>query len=247
VTLFESGRVHMVGDDHEAESGHHRAPVAEPHRIALLATGAPPPSWRGEPQPPDFFTAKGLLEALCSQLGVEVTVEPVEEPFLHPGRSAAIFLFGEAAGWVGEVHPLVARSWDLEGAAGFELDLDALVEAATAEREDYVDVTTFPPVHEDFAVVVPEDVPAQRVRETVLKSGGDLLGSAEVFDLYRGEQVGEGAKSLALRLSFRAPDRTLTDDDVAERRGAITKAIEGIGGSLRGAPGREAEEAPPDA
>jgi phenylalanyl-tRNA synthetase beta chain len=247
VTLFESGRVHLVGDDHEVDRGHHRAPVDEPHRIALLASGAPPPSWRGESAPPDFFTVKGLLEALCTELGAEVAVEPAEEPFLHPGRSGTILLAGDRAGWIGEVHPLVARSWDLEGAVGFEVDLDTLVEASTVGREQYEDVTTFPSVHEDVAVVVPADVPAQQVREAVLEGGGELLASAEVFDLYTGEQVGEGSKSLALRLEFRAPDRTLTDEEVAERRAAITKAIEGIGGSLRGAPGREAEEAPSDA
>ena len=76
-------------------------------------------------------------------------------------------------------------------------------------------------------------MPAGEVREAVLAGGGELLRSAEVFDLYRGEQVGEGSKSLALRLAFRAPDRTLTDEEVAERRAAITAALERIGGSLR--------------
>ena len=78
-----------------------------------------------------------------------------------------------------------------------------------------------------------EEVPAQRVREAVLAGGGELLRSAEVFDLYTGEQVGEGRKSLALRLTFRAPDRTLTDEEVAGCRAAITAELEKIGGSLR--------------
>ncbi len=160
-------------------------------------------------------------------------MEPGEEPFLDPGRSAAISLGGTGAGWIGEVHPLVARSWDLDGAAGFELDLDVLVESATTGIESYEDVTTFPPVHEDIAVVIGEDVPAQQVREAVLAGGGELLRSAEVFDLYTGEQVGEGRKSLALRLNFRAPDRTLTDEEVAECRAAITAELEKIGGSFR--------------
>ena len=77
-------------------------------------------------------------------------------------------------------------------------------------------------------------MPAQKVREAVLAGGGELLASAEIFDLYRGEQVGEGRKSLALRLTFRAPDRTLTDEEVAERRAAITAELEKIGGTLRG-------------
>ena len=82
-------------------------------------------------------------------------------------------------------------------------------------------------------MVVADDVDAEGVRAAVLEGGGDLLRAAEIFDVYRGEQVGEGRKSLALRLEFRAADRTLTDVEVAERRAAITKALAKIGGSLR--------------
>ena len=88
-------------------------------------------------------------------------------------------------------------------------------------------------MREDVAVVVADDVAAERVRAAVLEGGGELLRAAEVFDVYRGEQVGEGRKSLALRLEFRAADRTLTDEEVAERRAAITAALAEIGGSLR--------------
>ncbi|MCE3265659.1 MAG: phenylalanyl-tRNA synthetase, beta subunit [Solirubrobacterales bacterium] len=245
VSLFESGRVHLRSDAGAGEGqdqaagavlGRHRAPVTEPHRIGLLASGRSPAGWREEPREPDFFWAKGILEALCAHLGASVSVEPADEPFLTPGRSAAIRLgaAGRAAGWIGEVHPLVARTWDLDGGSGFELDLDALIDSAGAGREAYQDVATFPPVHEDIAVVVSDELPAARVREAVIEAGGELLASAEVFDLYTGEQVGPGSKSLALRLAFRAPDRTLTDDEVAERRAAITDALGRIGGSLRG-------------
>ena len=121
------------------------------------------------------------------------------------------------------------------------------MKASRSGVEEYEDVTAFPAVHEDIAVVIGEEVPAQRIREAVLAAAGELLASAEIFDLYRGEQVGEGRKSLALRLTFRAADRTLTDEEVAERRTAVTAELEKIGGTLRGAPGREAEEAPPNA
>src|SRR5581483_3962200 len=100
-------------------------------------------------------------------------------------------------------------------------------------QEAYEDVISYPAVHQDVAVVVDESVPAAAVRSAVLEGGGELLRSADVFDLYRGEQLGEGRKSLALRLSFRAADRTLTDEEVAERRKAIEAAVEKIGGSLR--------------
>jgi phenylalanyl-tRNA synthetase beta chain len=97
------------------------------------------------------------------------------------------------------------------------------------------DLTTFPALLQDIAVVIGDDVPAAEVERVVRESGGDLLRGASVFDVYRGEQVGEGNKSLALRLEFRADDRTLTDEDVAERRAGIERALDDqLGGKLRG-------------
>jgi phenylalanyl-tRNA synthetase beta chain len=241
VSLYESGRVYLAEGVSADGSGplagefvgRHAAPAREPHRVGCLLAGAPARGWRDQLPAPDFFAAKGLLESLCAQLGVEAELDPAEEPFLHPGRSAAVLIGGRPEGWIGEVHPLVARSWDLDGAAAFELELAPLVEASPIGRERYEDVTTFPAVFEDIAVVVPEEVPAGRVREVVVGGGGELLVSAEVFDLYRGEQLSEGRKSVALRLAFRAPDRTLTDDEVAERRQAIKAALGEIEGSFR--------------
>jgi phenylalanyl-tRNA synthetase beta chain len=108
-----------------------------------------------------------------------------------------------------------------------------VIELSAGRLEVYGDVTGFPAVLQDIAVVVAEEVPASRVEEAVRAGGGELLGMLAVFDLYRGAQVGEGNKSLALRLEFRAPDRTLTDDEVAERRGAIERELQSIGGRLR--------------
>jgi phenylalanyl-tRNA synthetase beta chain len=144
-----------------------------------------------------------------------------------------VLVDGEDAGWIGEIHPLVCREWDLEAAAAFEVDLALLVAASPVGEEAYEDVISYPAVHQDVAVVVDDSIPAADVRVAVLEGGGELLRSAEVFDLYRGEQLGEGQKSLALRLSFRAADRTLTDEEVAERRQAIEAAVAKIGGTLR--------------
>ena len=140
---------------------------------------------------------------------------------------------GTELGWVGELHPAVAREWDLEAAAVFELDAETL--AAQARRAPtFRDVTSFPSVRQDIAVVVPAGVSAAQVADRVREGGGELLASAEVFDVYEGEQAGEGNRSLALRLEFRAPDRTLTDEEVAERREAIEAALAQVGGRLRG-------------
>ena len=234
VALFESGRVYLDGAAPGEFAGDRTAPFAEPHRLGALAVGLPAPqSWRGDAEPADFFTLKGVLEGLAARLGAALAFEPAAEPFLHPGRSAALLVDGERVGWLGELHPLVCRAWDIEEAVGFELDLAALLGAASAGEESFEDVTTFPAVRQDLAVVVPQDVSAASVREAVLAGGGELLRSAEVFDLFEGEQLGEGRKSLALRLEFRASDRTLTDEEVAARREAIAAALAGIGGSPR--------------
>jgi phenylalanyl-tRNA synthetase beta chain len=251
VALFESGRVYLptmskpqksTSDVQNVDldvlagsfSGERPAPDCEPHRIGCLAVGPlTAKSWRGDGESADFFALKGVLEALAGQLGATIACEFGEQPFLHPGRSAAVNVGGIAVGWIGELHPLVCRAWDIEAAVGFEVDLAALVAVATAGEETYEDVTTFPAVYQDLAVVVPVDLPATELRQAILASGGELLRAADVFDLYEGEQVGEGRKSLALRLEFRAADRTLTDDEVSEPRAAIEAELAKIGGSLR--------------
>ena len=172
-----------------------------------------------------------LLDALRADWDV---VAGSAQPFLHPRRAATVRIGGAEAGWLGELHPSVAGAWDLDGAAGFELDFGALAPAAAAVAR-YEDLTSFPAIRQDLAVVVPDDVPAARVLAVIGAAGGALLQGAEVFDVYRGAQVGEGRASLAIRLEFRAPDRTLTDEEVAQRRAKIVAALaEQVGGELRG-------------
>jgi phenylalanyl-tRNA synthetase beta chain len=185
--------------------------------------------------PADFFALKGVLEALAAGgLGVpSLGFEPGEEPFGHPGRTARVLVGAQAVGWLAEVHPLVCREWDLGAATAFEVDLAPLLGVATAGTELYEDVTSFPAVYQDLAVVVESGVAAAAVRDAILRGGGELLRSAEVFDLYEGEQLGEGRRSLALRLEFRGADRTLTDEEVAGVRTAIESALAEVGGSIR--------------
>jgi phenylalanyl-tRNA synthetase beta chain len=250
VALFESGRIYLktpptgrkhaymvenrpVGPLGGNFAGERDAPFVEPYRLGALAVGPlVPRSWRSGGEPADFFALKGVLEGLGARLGLALAFEPTGEPFLHPGRSARVLVGERDAGWIGELHPLVCRQWDLDSAVGFEVALSMLVDAASAGEETFEDVTAFPAVLQDLAVVVPDDVPAAQVRGAVLAGGGELLRAAEVFDLYAGEQVGEGRKSLALRLEFGA-DRTLTDEEVAARRESIAAELSEIGGSLR--------------
>jgi phenylalanyl-tRNA synthetase beta chain len=244
VALFEAGAVYLRGAPPTSGGplagdfrGDTPAPVTEPHRYGALAVGPlVPRSWRGGGEPVDFFALKGVLEALASGLGCPaLDFEPAAEPFLHPGRSAAVQVGGAPLGWLGEVHPLVCRTWDIDAAVGFEIDAAPLLAAATLGEEAFEDVTTFPAIRQDLAIVTPVEVSYATVRKTVIVGGGDLLKRVELFDRYEGAQVGEGKVSLALRLEFGAPDRTLADEEVIGLRAAIAADLEGIGALIRGA------------
>jgi phenylalanyl-tRNA synthetase beta chain len=218
----------------------------EEHRaLGILLSGRiAPPTWR-EPDPPraDLYAVKGALEALAAALRVPVECAPADEhhPFLHPGRAAEVLVDGASIGWLGELHPLVADR-ELEGAAVMEVDLDRLIAAASARRSPsgadargYRDLISFPALRQDLAVVLPREVPAAVALAVVRETAGGLLADARVFDVYEGPQVRAGMRSLALTLSFRAGDRTLSDDDVAPLRERIVAALgERLGGELRG-------------
>jgi len=232
VHLFEVGSVYWPSPASQ------KLPAEGRHVAALLTGRGAPRTWRATAPPPaDFFAVKGALAGVLGTLRLDWALAASPdgpEPFLHAGRCAQILIDHRPAGWIGEVHPLVARAWDLDGAAAFELDLAPTLEAAVAVLPRYRDVTSFPEVREDLAVVVSDDVPAAGLLAVVREAGGSLLRSAEVFDVYRGSQVGDGKVSLALALEFAAPDRTLTDTEVAALRERIAAAIaDELGGGLR--------------
>ncbi len=210
--IFESGRVYRATGDTLAH---------EHHALGALVPG-------------DVFAAKAYLEALFAAMRVPAGFASDPQPFLHPGRSAAVVAAGIPVGWVGDVHPLVAAAWDLDAVAAFEIDLDAVI-AHAAPVVQYEDLTSFPELREDIAVVVDAGVPAATVLDTVRAAGGKLLTRAEVFDVYRGEQIPPGRTSLAIALTFRARDRTLTDADVAPvRERIVARVASELGGELRG-------------
>jgi len=227
LALFESGTVYRA-----ASAG----PLADEHHgLAVLIAGElRPASWRGEPAAPaDFFAAKALLAAVLDVLRVPWSVSAEPWPFLHPGRSATVSAGGERLGFVGELHPLVSAEWDLERAAVWAIDLGRAA-ALAPEVVRYETFAEYPSVREDLAVVVSDEVAAGEVVEVVREAGGSQLARVEVFDVYRGAQVGEGRVSLALHLEFRAGDRTLTDEDVSAHRARIAAALaRRLGGELR--------------
>jgi phenylalanyl-tRNA synthetase beta chain len=220
--LFEAGAVYLPGADARPDEPYHAA--------ALLSGAVRPATWRdSDPPAADFFAAKGVLGALLDGVRAPWSIEadPGVEPFLHPGRAARILVAGSPAGWIGELHPQVAAAWDWsDPIAAFEIDLDAVAETVHGQVAQYSDVTSFPEIREDLAVIVRDTVTAAEVLAVVRQTGGSLLAGAEVFDVYRDEQrIGTGNVSLALRLRFRAPDRTLTDEEVANRRRKIAAAL----------------------
>jgi phenylalanyl-tRNA synthetase beta chain len=238
VELFESAHVYEpAGPFGEPGAGSPGGvtPASERHHLGVVQTQAAPGGWRSEAPAADFFTAKAVLEGVLEVAGVDWHAEPSVRPFLHPGRAAAVVVGEQDIGWVGEVHPLVAGEWDVSGpVAAFELDIDAVVELAEGAERGYSDVTSFPVVLQDIAVVVGDETPAAAVVAAIRSAGEPLLAGVEIFDVYRGEQVAGGEKSLALRLEFSAPDRTLTDAEVASQRTAIEAALAELGGRLRG-------------
>jgi phenylalanyl-tRNA synthetase beta chain len=179
-----------------------------------------------------------VLERLASGLGTEVEVrapgDPETETFLHPARYGEILVGDRMIGWIGQIHPTVAAEWDLADAFGFELDLAELLEASSLGRESYRDFTAFPPVDRDLAVVVPEQTDASVVVGIVREQGSAMLDNVAIFDVYRGDQIGDDEKSLALRLRFRAGDRTLSDEEVEPVWEKIITGLQAVGGRLRG-------------
>jgi len=171
-----------------------------------------------------FGPAKGVVETLHEALKIEPSFERTQLPFLHPGKGAAF-----EAGWVGELHPE-----RLEGEWGvFEVDLPALF-ARVPERLVYQDVITFPALRQDLAFSVPEGVSAAELVTAARDAAGPELHEMRPFDVYRGDQVGEGRKSIAFAVSFQSPERTLTDEDAARLRGQIVSALaERFGAELR--------------
>ena len=239
--LFEAGAVYLPagnGTRSAAPGGGASAHLPhEPYHVGGLLTGAAQPaSWReSEPREIDFFAVKGVLAGLLDTLRVTWTVAPAAEPFLHPGRSARIV--SSALPWVGSARSI--RWWPPSGicATRWRPSSSTSTRCRCRPPPCTAEVSGFPDVREDLAVVVSEATTAADVIGVVRKAGGALLAGVEVFDVYRdAERLGEGNVSLALRLTYRATDRTLTDQEVAERREAIAGALQAeLGGRIRAA------------
>jgi phenylalanyl-tRNA synthetase beta chain len=210
IALFEIARVYLPPAAGAPETVEGRLPDERWH-VGAIAEGG-------------YRAAKGAVETIYAALGVELVVERRPQAWLHPGKAA-----GLEAGWLGELHPTM-----LEGSWGmFELDLATLF-AGVPERTIYEDVISFPAVRQDLAFVVDEDVLAGELLAAARGAAGHDLSEVEVFDVYRGDPIPDGKKSVAIRVAFQAADRTLSDEDARVLRERIVAALaERFGATLR--------------
>jgi phenylalanyl-tRNA synthetase beta chain len=230
MALFEVGPVFIPNP----EGG---LPV-EPQRLGILLTGPRSlPGWQpADVQTMDFYDLKGIVAALLGQLHLpEVHYEPAKHPTYHPGKCAEVFSGEQSLGIFGELHPRVAERFEFSPVPVLtaDLDLQAITQLAQI-RFEVSSVPAYPPVLEDLAVVVDEDLPAERVAQTIRQAGGKAVTAVRLFDIYRSEQIGAGKKSLAYSITYQASDRTLTDKDVAGIRQRILRRLEQeLGAKLR--------------
>lgn len=184
----------------------------------------------------DFFSMKGVIEEFFEKIGLreKETYDPkAGKNFLHPGRQANIIYGGKVVGYLGEVHPAVADNYGIgERAYVAVIDMPEVVELATFDRK-YKGIAKYPAVSRDISMVMSKEILVGQVEEIIEKNGGSYLESYQLFDLYEGEQIKEGFKSVAYSITFRANDKTLEEADVTAAMTNILTALEAMGIELR--------------
>jgi phenylalanyl-tRNA synthetase beta chain len=188
--------------------------------------------WQGASEPMDFFDAKGVVEGLCRHIGIAVKFEKSADGNLHPANQAAIMADGKQIGVVGELHPTVKEHFELTQAV-YLFEINILVLLTLIKDKTYRPIPKFPATVRDIALVVDTGVTHQQILDTM--KGFSLVTDVVLFDVYSGGQVPPGKKSMAYRLSFQSPDKTLTDQQIAGVQTAILKKLTtGLGAALRG-------------
>ena len=227
--FFEQGRVFLprpnqLPDEREVAAG-------------VISGLRSEPSWLVEGGPLDFFDAKGMLSSALAFLGLTPSWEPVaagDSPALHPGRSARIMCSGIQIGLLGELHPTVTERFDLRHrpATAFEIWLDSLLALPARSGRNFRSLTRFPSANRDVALVVADDVPAGRVQEILDRHR--LVERVELFDVYSGDNLEPGTKSLAFHVYFQSPERTLTAEEVNRTLDGLLRALQrDVGAVLR--------------
>ncbi|MBT2656882.1 phenylalanine--tRNA ligase subunit beta [Bacillus sp. ISL-18] len=229
LAVYETGAVFL-------SNGEETLPVENEHLAGAVTGLWHSHSWQGEKKAVDFFVVKGILEGMFAKLGLEGRIEYVQAQVegMHPGRTAEIRLDGVSVGFVGQVHPTVQKELDLKDTYVFELSLQAVLQEETAPLQ-YNSIPRFPTITRDIALVVNRETVSGTLKDIILTTGAPLLKEAEVFDLYEGDKMEEGKKSIAFSLKYLDPERTLTDEEVTKVHERVLDALkEKAGAVLRG-------------
>ncbi|OZT12184.1 phenylalanine--tRNA ligase subunit beta [Priestia aryabhattai] len=220
IALYETGSVFLGTEEGKLPT--------EEERVAGAITGLwHSHSWQGEKKAADFYVVKGVVEGLLSTLGLDnqVGYQPTHQEGMHPGRTAAVVLNGQEVGYVGQLHPVIQKQYGLRETYVFELNLKAIF-AAKIEEVRYSAIPRFPSITRDIALVVDTEVLAGELQTAIYEAGGKLLKEVAVFDLYDGERMEEGKKSVAFSLRYLDPERTLTDEEVSAAHANVLKVVE---------------------
>ncbi|RFC31529.1 MAG: phenylalanyl-tRNA synthetase beta subunit [Candidatus Nitrotoga sp. MKT] len=218
VRLFEAG-VCFTGENH-----------AQRERFAGLCYGPQlPEQWGAAARSVDFYDVKADVEALFAPVLLTFVASP--HPASHPGRSAQILLHGQVVGWIGELHPKWLQQYEIsQGVVWFEVELDALISANVPHASE---ISKFPPVRRDLAVVVDESVTVQSLLDAMLGSNTSYVAEIALFDLYRGKGVGDGKKSLAFRVLLQDTQKTLIDSEIEQSIARLAAVLQQHGAQLR--------------
>lgn len=248
LSIFEVGLVFPGGQEHAApmpkvrqrpsdeqiEELFSSVPKQPKHLGAILTGNWAPASWRGPAIPADWTHAVALAQNVVAAVGLKLERRAAERTPWHPGRCAELIAGGVTIGYAGELHPNVVKAYELPArACALEIDLGVLIEAAPNGGE-VSPLSSFPMTKEDVALVVDEQVPAVEVERVLIEGAGEWLESIRLFDIFRGEQLGENKKSLAFALGFRHPERTLKESEAVEALNqAVKLAAEKLGAVQR--------------
>ncbi|WKA52390.1 phenylalanine--tRNA ligase subunit beta [Planococcus liqunii] len=224
VALYETGAVFLKADDELLNEEEH---------LAIAMTGLwLDHSWQGEKKEVDFFVLKGIVEGLANRLGLELAFERGQMDDLHPGRTAFIMLNGNRVGVIGQLHPNEQKARDLKTTVVMELNLSALLDVQP-ESLVYTPVPRYPSISRDVALVLSKIVEAGTIEAVIRNAGGKLLKDVRVFDLYEGDKMEEGKKSVAFSLTYFDPEKTLTDEEVTNAHEKVLSALTEVGAELR--------------
>lgn len=225
VKLFEIGNVFFANGEGEL-------PDQVEYLSGILTGDYVVNQWQGKKETVDFYLAKGVVDRVSEKLNLEFSYRRADIDGLHPGRTAEILLENKVIGFIGELHPTLAADNDLKRTYVFELNFDALM-AVSVGYINYQPIPRFPGMSRDIALEVDQNIPAADLLSTIHAHGGNILKDTLVFDVYQGEHLEKGKKSIAIRLNYLDTEETLTDERVSKVQAEIEAALIEQGAVIR--------------